>query len=214
MMNRIITILCLIITSYLCTSAQVYFGPKGGLSASWINIKRSIEHSGSNYTFESDKARFGIHVGVFSRIEIGGVFLQPEALFTHSEGKVKLNSGSAGNEVRTLTYDKFDFPVLLGGKFNDFFRIQTGPVFTLLLNGDARETDVYPYIKENYKSATIGYQVGIGVDIADKIVIDLKYEGDLSDFGKSIQIGGNEYKTAISNAQVILSIGYNLLPAD
>ncbi len=209
-MKRIVSyfLLTFLTGSYLM--AQPLLGPKAGLGASWVDIDESIDHSGNSYTFDSDKALFGVHIGLFSRFKIGSFYVQPEALFTHSQGKVKLNSETSGDEVRTLKYDKFDFPILFGRNFGNF-RIQAGPSFTLLLKEDARETDVYPYIKENYNNATIGYQAGIGLDLGDRFILDLKYESDLQSFGESIKIGNEKFNTDIRNSQVILSLGYTLI---
>lgn len=91
---------------------------------------------------------------------------------------------------------------MVGRSFFRVARVQIGPVFSLLLSAKEGEKD----IKEYYNSITIGWQSGVGFDVW-KMVIDLKYEGNLSRFGN--EIAG--IRTNHGYALWVLSVGVNIL---
>lgn len=189
--------------------SQLSFGPRAGVSSSKIQVDRVMDYNGDQFTYATDKARLGFHAGLFARLTISSFYLQPEVLFTSSGGKILVSSNNLGDDVQELTYNKLDVPLMLGIKLGDFFRIQAGPKFSLLLSEDARQSDLFPEIKQNYKNSTIGYQAGIGFDIW-KFYLDFKYEGNLSKFGNSITIGNEEFDTDFSNDLLMVILGFNI----
>ncbi len=62
-------------------------------------------------------------------------------------------------------------------------------------------------IEGAYKGMTFGYQAGIGFELG-ALLLDVKYEGSLSQFGESITIGGEEFKFDQRLSQVIFSLGF------
>ncbi|NJK97809.1 MAG: PorT family protein [Bacteroidales bacterium] len=208
MKKTLTTIACLFVMTGFAFS-QVSFGPRVGLSSSKITIDETLDYNGETITYESDNAKLGFHAGLFLRIAISSFYIQPEALFTSSGGNILVSSDNYGEQVQELTYNKLDVPVMLGFKLGDFFRIQAGPKFSLLLNDDARDLELFPEIKQNYQDAILGYQAGIGFDIW-KFYLDFKYEGDLSDFGKSITIGNTSFSTNMQNNLLMVMLGFNI----
>lgn len=185
------------------------FGPKVGVSSTNLNVKDNIE----DIRMENGEAKLGFHVGAFARLSIGGFYIQPEALYTSAGGRVLLDSINSPNQVtKNYTLNKFDVPVMVGVKFVNFLRVQAGPVFSMILNHDAKQdlTGSFAEIGEDWKNATIGYQVGLGVDIGS-LIVDFKYEGNLSKASDNINIGGNSFSSDFRNRQLILSVGLNLL---
>ncbi|MGK7396641.1 MAG: porin family protein [Candidatus Cyclobacteriaceae bacterium M3_2C_046] len=202
-------ILFLLVSSY-SFSQSLQFGPRVGISSSQISINDDLEDVA--YRYESGNAAVGFHVGLYSRVSLLGFYIQPEVLFTSSGGEVEVTSTTdPGEVIKEYSFNKLDVPVLIGKKFVNVFRFELGPTFSYLLNEEV--TDVSGNIedvKQNYNNATIGYQVGLGLDIG-KIIIDLKYEGNLSKLGNEITIGGDSFNTDLRNNQFILSLGFNLL---
>lgn len=198
-------LLITLIAILICGASYAQFfmlGPRVGFSSSQTKINETI----NDIRYNTGEATAGFHAGLFSRITVGSIYLQPEVLFTNSGGEIELAS-KLGKQIRRYEYNKLDIPVMLGYKLSKNFRIQAGPVASYLLKADAKEGlgDAYRDVKDNYEDSTIGYQLGIGFDIW-RILLDLKYEGNLSKFGS--KIGG--FNTDLRNNQVLVSVGFRL----
>ncbi len=167
-------------------------GPKVGVSQGNISV------DGNSYESGSDK--LGYHVGAFVRMGGKSLYVQPEVLYTNTGGEIRETQGT---EQRTFeaSFDRLDVPVMVGFKLADFFRIQGGPVASFLLDSDFSDEIESP----DFKDSTLGFQAGIGFDIAN-MIIDLKYEGSLSKQAESI--GG--VPTDQRQNQLILSLGLRL----
>ena len=182
-------------TSY----GQFTLGPKVGLSASNIDLDPLTVNG---QTISSGNATAGFHAGVFTRITLGGLYVQPEALFTSSGGEIQLDNGIL-RDIREVEFNKLDVPVMVGTKFAGIFRLQAGPSISILLDAEAEGFE--DEIKSGYEDATIGYQAGVGVDLWN-LILDVKYEGNLSTFGNRI-FG---FETDQRNNQWIVSVGFKL----
>lgn len=170
-------------------------GPKIGLS------QGNVEVNGDR--FSKGDGKLGYHVGLFARLGGNSIYLQPEVLYTNTGGEFNEMQGS--NEVTyETTFNRLDVPVMLGLKLANFFRIQAGPVASFLLNSEVTN-DINSGTAPDYKSSTIGYQAGIGVDIGN-MILDFKYEGPFSK--NSERIAG--FDTDQRQNQLILSLGIRL----
>lgn len=167
-------------------------GPKVGVSQGNISVDGN--------SFESGSDKLGYHVGAFVRMGGKSLYVQPEVLYTNTGGEIRETQGT---EQRTFeaSFDRLDVPVMVGFKLADFFRIQGGPVASFLLDSDFSDEIESP----DFKDSTLGFQAGIGFDIAN-MIIDLKYEGSLSKQAESI--GG--VPTDQRQNQLILSLGLRL----
>ena len=177
---------------------QFTLGPRFGLSSSKLDFT-SI--TGTDETISSGDATVGFHAGIFTRFNLGPVYIQPEALFTQSGGEIRLDGFS--EDIREIEFNKLDIPVMVGMKFARFLRVQAGPTLSILL--DAKANGLDEEIKSGYESSTIGYQAGVGVDFWN-LIVDLKYEGNLSTFGNEL-FG---FQTDQRNNQWIVSVGFKL----
>jgi hypothetical protein len=65
-------------------------------------------------------------------------------------------------------------------------------------------------VEEKFNTATVGYQAGIGLD-AGRLIVDLKYEGNLSEWDDEVSFFGESFSTDLRNTQIILSLGYKLI---
>jgi len=197
MKKAILTIMALLMINVIY--GQFTLGPRVGFSSSSIDFD---PFTIGGETISSGNATTGFHVGIFSRITLGFLYIQPEALFTQSGGEIQLDDGVL-NDIREIEFNKLDFPVMLGTRFLKVLRVQAGPTLSLLL--DAKVAGLEEEIKSGYKDATIGYQAGVGLDLWN-LVLDLKYEGNLSTFGDEL-FG---FATDQTNNQWILSVGFKL----
>lgn len=175
-------------------------GPKFGLSSTKVDFKSD--------SFIPGDAQTGYHLGLFGRMEFGAFYLQPEVLYTKTNGTFQLNGpqpgGGSGTNIFTQDFNRLDIPLMLGLKMFNFFRIQAGPIASI--NIDSNLDDATNTIQNvNYNNATLGYQAGLGLDIGN-FLVDAKYESSLSSITKNI--GGIKTDQRIS--QFILSIGFKL----
>jgi len=207
-MKRSVVVIALTFIS-LSSYAQLFtIGPKVGLSSSKINVSEDVN------AITSGESEVGFHAGLFARVSILGFFVQPEALFTSASGSIVIDNPSSNvQDVQELTYNKLDVPVMLGIKIGPLLRLQAGPAFSFILSDDAREND--NLVDEiNSENATVGYQVGVGLDIS-KFTVDLKYENNLSNLGNSVVVpgvnDGDPINTDMRNRLFQLTLGYKLL---
>lgn len=171
-------------------------GPKVGLSQTKLDL--------SSDAFKNGDAKFGYHVGLFARIGLGGLYLQPEVLYTQTEGQFTFDGADQPIKEYEADFNRVDIPVMVGFKLFNFFRIQAGPIASIDVNSklkDAGET-----VKNvDFKAATLGYQAGIGLDIGN-LIIDAKYESSLNKISSNV---GN-FNTDQRINQFILSAGFRI----
>ena len=193
------------------TFSQLQLGIRGGVSSSSIKVSDAIElANGEEISIDNYNPLLGFHFGVVTRAQLFNVYLQPELLFSSTGGEVhyiELTNEDVvvTDEIRTLKYNKIDIPVLAGMKFGPA-RIQVGPVASFVIN-EKNELFDNPEYKQELNKATFGYQVGVGLDLF-KLLVDLKYEGNLSRLGKGVTIDNRVYNFDTRNSQFIFSIGY------
>lgn len=195
--------------------AQLFtLGPKIGLSSSKITVADDVD------AVVAGDAEVGFHAGLFARVSVLGFYVQPEVLFTSASGNIVINDQSVTNNVQSvqsLTYNKIDVPVMVGIKIGPLIRLNAGPTFSYILSQDIREegTSVITDISQNYNDANVGFQVGVGLDIS-KLVIDLKYENNLSVLGESVTVpvpgaSSQTFATDMRNRLIQLTVGWKLL---
>ncbi|MDF9797711.1 hypothetical protein OKW21_002974 [Catalinimonas alkaloidigena] len=208
-MKRILLITAaLSIFAFSSSYAQLFtMGPKIGISSSKISVDDAE-------AIASGDAAVGFHAGAFARISILGFYVQPEALFTSAKGNIVIDDDNLENNaesIQELTYNKLDVPVMLGFKIGPLIRLNAGPTFSFILGDDIRNDAgaAIDQVEQDYNSANVGYQVGVGLDIS-KIIIDLKYENNLSALGESVTFAGETFPTDMRNRLFQLSLGYKL----
>jgi len=215
-MKKLIFITLLLLSFGLVSNAQIKFGAKVGMTSTSIKVDELIDIADQadydQLVVKGENAKVGFQFGVFSRITIVNLYVQPELLFTSTGGDVEVTSLSNGNEVisevREQSFNQIDFPIMLGYKFGPA-RIQAGPVGTIVLSSDPSLDGFMDMdYKEEFNGATWGYQVGAGLDIFKKITIDVKYEGNLSKLADGVTIGGQTRSFDSRNSQLVVSLGY------
>jgi len=171
--------------------AQVDFGLKAGLSSTSITMDdiKTVSSGTHDYTIEEiEGMNYGFHGGLFVRLKITKLFIQPELLFSTRTNEYTVTDMLTSNATDVKQrFSKIDIPVMVGIKLGPA-RINAGPVGSFLINTPEELIDD-PDIEAIYGRMSIGYQAGVGVDVINKLTIDLRYEGSLK-----------KYQTKIENA--------------
>lgn len=204
-MKKLLLLLLLAAATVPAEAQFFQLGMRGGLSS--YNVRYQDFTNSNNVSIESNSA-LGMHLGFYSRIQVLNFYVQPELLYTRTGSQI--TTSTPGNTTTSdLRFQRIDIPVLVGKKFFGIMRANTGPVFSSLIRADLTESNVKANISDAYRNNTVGFQVGVGVDIW-KLVLDLKYEGSLGKFGESISTGGQNFATDARPSQWMLSVGYRV----
>ncbi|MFB9864818.1 porin family protein [Rufibacter immobilis] len=196
-MKKIVFVLSLLLTTGLAAQAQIFtLGIKGGISSSSVDLKNP---KGNFTQFKDDDNITGFHAGVFTRFNILGFMLQPEAVLSSSGGKFNRPDDLGNTTIEEIGFTNLDVPILVGYKLS-FLRAYAGPVASVLIDSDSDLDEV----KESLNSADWGYQVGAGVDIS-RFTADVRYERLKRSYTNA------DNSVDFRNKQVILSIGYKLI---
>lgn len=193
MKNTILLILALILTGSV--KAQDFsIGPKFGVSQANIKV------NGDGYSSGDDK--MGYHVGMFVRMGGASIFVQPEFLYTSTGGFIVDENNNATIET---TFNRLDIPMMVGIKLAKFFRVQAGPIASIILDQSFGEDPIAATQNIDYRSSTIGYQAGIGLDLGN-LILDAKYESSLGKIAGSVA----GFQTDQRQTQLVLSAGFRL----
>ncbi|MEA1887250.1 MAG: porin family protein [Bacteroidota bacterium] len=200
-MKKLILILFAVVLSS-GAFAQFSWGLKAGATSN--NFKLEDPINSAQQTIEAaEQAAWGFHGGVFIRLSMLGIMVQPEVLFSMAENNMLITDAGV-EEVRSQKFNKLDVPILLGVKFGPI-RLMGGPAASVMINS---ASDLVDNAENLYKAATFGYQAGVGVDIMKKITLDVRYEGGLSNFGDEITIGTETFTLDGRTNAIILSAGF------
>jgi opacity protein-like surface antigen len=196
-MKKLFTLTALLFFIGLSAKAQIFtIGPKFGVSNTTLSIKDNVGE------YESGDAKYSYHGGIFARIKITGFYIQPEIYFNSVKGEYVDPNRAPDDQNVTFNRNKIDLPILFGWKMGPL-RINAGPVASFNLDNEV-PNNTNSAVSE-YKNSVFAYQAGIGVDIS-KLIIDLRYEGNLSN---QAVLGNNEGNVRVN--QIMLSVGYKLL---
>lgn len=192
------------------------FGIK--LGAGYSSLPTKFTASGiSNFI---GKPSYGIHGGLFARINIKGFYLQPEVLvalkkgsFTYDVTQIDPNNPSGTitqGATQTVNLTAVDIPLMLGyrfGKDKINFRIFAGPMVSYALHESIKLTvngvrmpkdDAF-----NIKDAIWSIRAGLGIDVW-KFTIDACYERSLNNISWTKDV---KQATSLIN----LSLGFKFI---
>ena len=199
-----LTCICIITSGY----SQFELGVKAGVSSFDLASDGIIFKDGNNdYKLNFSNSEYGVHFGVYSRISFLGIYIEPAVLFNSNTVNFDLEELSEDGPLNTLkseTYRNVDIPLLVGMKLG-FFRLQAGPVAHFYLDSTSDLFSINGY-KHNFKSATYGGQIGLGVDFW-KFRLDMLYETNLSKFGEHIEIDGEQLAFDDGADRVVVTLG-------
>jgi hypothetical protein len=201
-MKRIILLTCILAAAF-AVNAQLDFGVKGGLNLT--NIKTDTR-AGDYQITSNPGSKLGYHAGGFMRVSLLGLYIQPELVFTSvaTDYSVK-DLNTSVNRIASQRIGRVDLPVLIGARLGTL-RLGLGPVGSVIISDKSELKDITGY-DAKLKSATFGYQVGVGLDVW-KAGLDLRYEGNLSKLGDEIMVAGQPVKFDSRAKQVIFSLSF------
>ncbi len=206
-------VLFVMIASLLFTvsaDAQLFqVGVKGGVNFSQLAMDdiTGIQEGSDVYDLITGDMVAGYQVGLQSRINIAAFFVQPEVYFNAVKGSVEKVVDGGANAMLDVEFNRFDIPLLVGVKLGPA-RINAGPVGSAVVSSVNDLQEIAPELESLSNSFTWGYQAGVGVDLFKKLSIDARYEGSLTKFGDSFDIGGEDFTLDARPRQIIVAVGY------
>ncbi len=212
----------LLLALSISVSAQSFsWGAKVNVGSPNLKIK-DIQNLGDNENAENvakllddTDAVLTYQLGVFTRFQLAGIYIQPEAMFSSSKTEMSFENiidgnGNTDNKiVGEVKLNKLDVPVMIGKRFMKIVRINAGPVFSYILSQNIDQSgakETWNEINAEYKNATVGLQYGIGVDIA-MINIDLRVEKGFQAISENLTIGETSFAADQRLEQIMLSVG-------
>jgi hypothetical protein len=208
MMKKLLVVL---LAAFIAIPAFPQFlkvGIKAGVSSNTISMNKIQLNGAVPYTIEAlSTASYGFHGGLFLRLKISILYIQPEVLFATSKNDYKVTNLSSGAfETVPQQLNNLSIPVMVGVKFGPV-RINAGPAGLIAIGSPRALITGDPNVKDLYNKMSIGYQAGLGLDILKKLTIDMRYEGSLKKYQNQIQNAG--VKTPLDNRPnaFLMSIG-------
>lgn len=181
----------LCITCSVETKAQqtpaFHIGIKGGANFT----KTSTESSALE-----GKYGLGYQGGIMTRMDIGNLYVQGEALFNKRKTSYSQKDGSSPK----LTWNSIDIPVVIGYKFintKDFnVRAFAGGVYSYTFKNNLSTSQALQDGFKKFDKSNIGVTGGIGVDYKN-FTADLRYETGISSISKEFKSKPHSFSLGI-----------------
>jgi hypothetical protein len=188
-----LAVLTLIVLIAMTGKSQGFFdfGPKVGLNTSKISTNVN------DYNAQTINKYL---IGAFARINLGRIYIQPEAYYNSKGGEYIDHIDS--QTINSFDLKTIDVPALLGLKiinqkaFN--LRIMAGPAFSFVTNKSVKGQLKESAIKDNF----FGWQYGAGVDF-----LFLTFDARMESYSNNL------YSTPdfdSKNGTFVISLGFKL----
>ena len=199
--------------------SPITFGPKVGYQTTKLSVDKASIKSDfkGNMTF-----------GVFARLTIKNVIVQPELLYFKSGKVFEVNvlgdnwglNNLIPNPTFTINQSNLALPIMIGYQFIDIpiikMRANVGPVFYFAvgkaeysMNGE----DISLPVESATENMTMGAALNLGLDIW-KLTLDINYSLGLTDvFDDDIEFAGYEDDLGDDTKQNIFTVtlGFKIL---
>lgn len=164
-----------------------HIGVKGGANFT----KTSTESSSLE-----GKYGFGYQAGVMTRLDIGKLYVQGEALFNKRKTSYQSQDGNSSK----LSWNAIDIPVVAGYKLiktDDFnVRVFAGGVYSYAFNNNLSASQALQEGFKKFDKSNIGITGGVGIDYKN-FTADLRYEAGLSSISKEFKSKPNSFSLGI-----------------
>jgi len=213
-MRRLIIISSITFFFLFMGKAEAQFfkiGPKVGISSSGISADDLVIRSGDDLqelklSLQNSSPEY--QMGLFTRFTLAGIYLQPELTLTTTSVEYLFEDLSDGSSDPLYEqYFGLEMPIMAGIKLGPF-RANAGPVFRSSLGTVSELKDVKGYGRR-FEESQLGLQAGIGFDIGRKLILDFRYEVDLSDSRDELSIFGQSHELSRHGGQLSASLGYS-----
>lgn len=192
-------------------SAQWGIGFRAGLSTTSLNAQSfdvTNESGVEELRLALKDAKYGLHGGLVIHYRNKGFIFQPEILFNTSTAEYELSdldTPGGRNDVLEERFNYLDLPILLGLRLGPL-HLHGGPVGHVFLSHTSELTDIEGF-QEDFDQLTLGYQLGIGLDIWN-LAIDVRYEGNFTEYGNQIKFGNTTYDFDDTPARWLFSVAW------
>ena len=218
-------VLLLFVALFVATAVNaqispITFGPKVGYQTTKLSTDKNVIKS----DFKGNMA-----FGVFARLTIKNIVLQPELLYYKSGKMFDVNvmgdnwglNNLIPNPTFTINQSNLALPVMLGYQFVDIplikMRANVGPVFYFAI-GQASYSmngENIPYVDDDVtEDMTIGAALNLGIDLW-KFTLDVNYSLGLTEaFDDEIEVPGvGEFEMGDNTKQNIFTVtlGFKIL---
>lgn len=202
-MRKLFLLLVVLAASASLASAQIIkFGVKGGVN---INSSEFVLNNGSikNQVLESVKNYAGYHVGFMTRINLAAIYVQGDVLYVRNSYAYDIKGGQL-----KVKENKLSVPVVAGLNIL-FLRVYAGPKFDFDLSNNLKKSiGNSDAIKETFDNRWLGYQLGVGADLFNRISVDLSYNGYFKAPTQQYNIGTESYQIKQKSRQFWITLGY------
>lgn len=176
-MKRYILICFVIATTSLCNAQKLDFGVKGGLN--FARVSKAEIVNGTVKEKLKPKSRTGYHAGIYARLGIPFIAIQPELLYSQ-----KGYTYTKDNVEVDAVYHYIDVPIV--GMFKIFpgVTLNAGPQYSFLLN---QKTDVNSNTTsslKNFNASEVSGLVGINFQLF-MVGASFRYTFGLNDITKN-----------------------------
>lgn len=200
-MKKCILIL-LLITVITVVKGQPLFnlGLKGGATLSSLDFSNGLPYNSDNV--------LRYHIGAFSRIGWGRLFIQPEVYFNSRGGSLKSTSNMATTAVANFDFSSVDVPLLAGIRLfkNQPYnvRLLAGPMLGFLTSRDVEPRPSFEemFSKTYFEDHLFGWQFGGGIDFSI-FSLDVRWESSRNSVYQSADF-------TTRNKVVLVSLGIRL----
>jgi hypothetical protein len=210
-MKKIVVISIAVAFLSITANAQLFqYGLKLGVNYSSLAMEDIPDiHDGADiYDLLAGETVRGFQAGLMTRINVAMVFVQPELYFNVTGGSVEQLMENGASELLTVKFNRIDIPLLVGVKFGPA-RINIGPVGSAVVGSVNELQELISTVETVSSGLTWGFQAGIGLDLFNKLAVDVRYEGSLSQYGDdSFEIGGMTHNFDARPKQWIVAFGW------
>lgn len=188
-----------------CTTFK--FGPRIGFNTTAVALQDLSQLE--TYNILDKDAQMGFRVGLFARIPLGPIYLQPEALLRTASATYSVQDITRPGDLQFRDEDNLniDLPALIGTKLL-FLRVHAGPVASVRVNtrSDFFAEDGF---ERTFDRVNWAAQFGAGIDLW-KLALDVNWQAPISSGGvDGITVAGTNYQLNKDKGQLIMSLGYS-----
>ncbi len=200
----IVILICL----FTCNLINGQIGIKAGLHTFDLDTPTDIIFP-SESSISFSEAKLGFQGGIYGKIKLGGVFLEPRLMLNSTKVEYRLDgeNGTFGDQLLSERFTNLDIPLLLGVEVL-FLDLTLGPVAHIHLNSISDLVDFSEYDSQ-FSRAEYGWRAGVGTSIGN-MSIGVEYEGNFSDFGDHITIANQEFSFGTQPSRLIFNVGVDL----
>lgn len=163
-----------------------HIGVKGGANFTKTSMESSLE----------GKYGFGYQAGVMTRMDIGKLYVQGEALFNKRKTSYQSQDGSSSK----LSWNAIDIPVVVGYKLikaDDFnVRVFAGGVYSYAFNNKVSASQAIQEGFKKFDKSNIGITGGLGLDYKN-FTVDFRYETGLTSISKEFKSKPHSFSLGI-----------------